>query len=179
MPGLFWTDTSPSLSVRRQSAPETEFAGWNSQLLDCRPPADVCAVRRPLLHDMLGNVAPPVGLFGKVPSHPDFVRLNAGSPLARSLDSWMQEGLSQMRVQLGEGWEAAFDRSQPLYFVYRDKDPSEVLVGVCRPGRDQSGRRYPFSIFAQMKLGRGGAGLHLLPYACGRFLKAARRLATV
>jgi len=128
---------------------------------------------------MLGNVAPPVGLFGKVPSHPDFVRLNAGSPLARSLDSWMQEGLSQMRVQLGEAWEAAFDRAQPLYFVYRDKDPSEVLVGVCRPGRDQSGRRYPFSIFAQMKLGRGGSGLHLLPYACGRFLKAARRLATV
>lgn len=128
---------------------------------------------------MASNIAPPVGLFGKVPSHPDFVRLNAGGPLARSLDNWLQEGLSQMRVQLGDNWEAAFDAAQPMFFLYRDKDPGETLIGVCRPGRDQSGRRYPFSVFAQIRLARDGSGLHLLPYACGRFLQAARRLATV
>jgi len=124
-------------------------------------------------------ITPPVGLFGKLPSHPDFVRMNAGAPLARSLDVWMQEGLSQMRVLIGETWEAAFDSAPPLYFAYRDKDPSEALVGVCRPGRDQTGRRYPFSIFAHFHLGRGGGAFHALPAGCARFLKAARRFALV
>jgi type VI secretion system ImpM family protein len=120
----------------------------------------------------------PIGMFGKVPSHPDFVRLNAGGTLARSLDQWMQDGLSQMRTRVGKAWELAFDRAQPLFFLYRDKDPSEALVGVCCPGRDRTGRRYPFSIFAYVHLGRGGAGFHVLPAAYARFLKAARRLAT-
>ena len=122
---------------------------------------------------------PPVGLFGKLPSHPDFVRLNAGGALARSLDVWMQEGLSQMRAEIGESWESTFDQAPPLYFAYRDKDPSEVLIGVCRPGRDQTGRRYPFSIFAYVHLGRGGAGIYAVPAGYARFLKAARRLALV
>lgn len=128
---------------------------------------------------MAQQSTPPVGLFGKLPSHPDFVRLNAGGALARSLDLWIQEGLSQMRALLGDGWEAAFDQAPPLYFAYRDRDPSDVLVGMCRPGRDQTGRRYPFSIFAYVHLGRGGAGYYALPAGYARFLKAARRMALV
>lgn len=120
---------------------------------------------------------PPVGLFGKLPSHPDFVRLNAGSALARSLDEWIQEGLSQMRTRLGDQWEERFDDAPTLYFAYRDRDPTEALVGLMRPGRDQKGRRYPFSIFAYVHLGRGGAGLYALPAGHARFLKAARRMA--
>lgn len=126
---------------------------------------------------MIGHSSPPVGLFGKLPSHPDFVRLNAGGPLARLLDAWMQEGLPLLRSSLGSGWETAFDRTVLLFFAYRVKDPVEALVGVCRPGRDQGGRRYPFSIFAHAHLGRGGAGFQVLPQAYALFLKAARRYA--
>lgn len=122
---------------------------------------------------------PLVGLFGKLPSHPDFVRMNAGSPLARVLDTWMQEGLSVMRTQLGNGWEAAFDQAAPLCFAFRSKDASEALVGVCRPGRDHGGRRYPFLIFAHASLGRGGAAFHVVPQGYAVFLKAARRIAVV
>jgi type VI secretion system ImpM family protein len=122
---------------------------------------------------------PPVGLFGKLPSHPDFVRLNAGSPLARVLDAWMQEGLSAMRAQVGNGWEATFDRAAPLCFAFRSKDPTDALVGICRPGRDRGGRRYPFLIFAQVHLGRGGQGFHVVPQGYALFLKAARRIATI
>jgi type VI secretion system protein ImpM len=123
--------------------------------------------------------APLVGLFGKLPSHPDFVRMNAGSPLARVLDTWMQEGLSAMRTQMGNDWEAAFDRATPIFFAFRSKDPSEVLVGICRPGRDRSGRRYPFLVFAHVQLGRGGAAFHVVPQGYTHFLKAARRMAVV
>ena len=123
--------------------------------------------------------APAVGLFGKLPSHPDFVRLNAGSPLARVLDTWMQEGLSAMRSQLGNGWESAFDQAAPFFFAFRSKDPSEALVGICRPGRDQSGRRYPFLIFAHVPLGRDGNGFHVVPQGYALFLKAARRIAMI
>jgi len=123
--------------------------------------------------------APPVGLFGKLPSHPDFVRLNAGSPLARVLDTWMQEGLSAMRVQVGTAWEAAFDRANPVFFAFRSKNPSEALVGICRPGRDRGGRRYPFLVFAHVQLGRDGAGFHVVPQGYALFLKAARRIAIV
>ncbi len=123
--------------------------------------------------------APLVGLFGKLPSHPDFVRMNAGSPLARVLDTWMQEGLSAMRTQMGNGWEAAFDHAAPLCFVFRSKDPAEALVGVCRPGRDHGGRRYPFLIFAHAALGRGGSAFHVVPQGYAMFLNAARRIAVV
>ncbi len=128
---------------------------------------------------MTHQSTPPVGLFGKLPSHPDFVRLNAGGALPRSLDVWIQEGLSQMRANLGNEWEELFDDAPTLYFVYRDRDPSEALVGLCRPGRDQTGRRYPFSIFAYVHLGRGGSGLYAVPAGYSRFLKAARRMALV
>jgi type VI secretion system ImpM family protein len=120
-----------------------------------------------------------VGLFGKLPSHPDFVRMNAGSPLARALDTWMQEGLSAMRAQMGSGWEAAFDRASPVFFAFRSKDPSQALVGICRPGRDRGGRRYPFLVFAQIQLGRGGSAFHVVPQGYALFLKAARRMAVV
>jgi type VI secretion system ImpM family protein len=123
--------------------------------------------------------SPLIGLFGKLPSHPDFVRLNAGGPLARVLDTWMQEGLSAMRGQLGNGWEATFDRAAPVCFAFRSKDSSEVLTGICRPGRDQGGRRYPFLIFAHVQLGRGGSGFHVVPQGYAVFLKAARRIAVV
>ena len=122
------------------------------------------------------NAIPPIGLFGKLPSHPDFIRLNAGSPLARAIDQWFQEGMSSLRLQVGDGWESVFDRAVPVFFVYRDRDASSALVGVSRPSRDQTGRRYPFSIFSHVQLGRNGKEFHVLPMAYARFLKAARRM---
>ncbi len=121
---------------------------------------------------------PPVGLFGKLPSHPDFIRLNAGGPLARTMDEWMQEGMSNMRLQVGDGWETMFDRAAPIYFVYRDKDPSTALIGVSRASYDRTGRRYPFSVFAYAYLGRNGSGIHVAPQAFAPFLKAAYRIMT-
>ena len=126
---------------------------------------------------MWGKPAAPVGLFGKLPSHPDFVRFNASGPLPRALDTWLSEGLIEMRRQASNNWESEFDRAVPFFFIFRNGAGTDSLVGVCRPGRDQSGRRYPFTIFAQVTLERGGRGLHLIPMGYAPFLLAARRLA--
>ncbi|MEW5702025.1 MAG: type VI secretion system-associated protein TagF [Candidatus Zixiibacteriota bacterium] len=126
---------------------------------------------------MWGKPVAPVGLFGKLPSHPDFVRLNAGGALPRALDTWFAEGLLEMR-RTGAAWEVRFDVSPPIFFIFRGGPGTDVLVGVCRPGRDRSGRRYPFAIFAQETLERGGRGLHLIPVGHTPFLLAASRLAT-
>lgn len=128
---------------------------------------------------MWGRKQPRIGLFGKLPSHPDFISVNAGGPLPRALDSWMQEGLAQVRQTVGNGWEAQFDAAAPLFFAFRNGNASEALVGVCRPGCDRGGRRYPFSVFAEASIGRGGRGFHLLGPGYSRFLRAARRMAVV
>lgn len=114
-----------------------------------------------------------IGLFGKLPAHPDFVRWNAGGALAQAMDRWTHEGLVDAHRRWGADWEERFDRASPLYFVYRHQSPNEVLIGVSHPSRDQSGRRYPLSIFTRGTLKRGGRGLHAQPYGHSPFLSYA------
>lgn len=117
-----------------------------------------------------------IGFFGKLPAYPDFVRQNAGGPLARALDNWIHEGVAQMNVQGGSDWQARFDAASPKNFVYHTDDPSKLLVGVFAPSRDKSGRRYPFSLFANASPGKNGRHVHLIPEAYSVFLKATARL---
>ncbi len=118
----------------------------------------------------------PIGYFGKLPSHPDFVRRNAGNPLARALDNWMHEGLATLNMQGGDTWKADFDAATLRCFIYRADDPGKALAGMYMPSQDQSGRRYPFSIFATASPGRNGHLVHLLPEAYAVFFKASARL---
>lgn len=117
-----------------------------------------------------------IGLFGKTPTEADFVRFNAGSPPARAYDEWMNASLSEMRRGGGGEWEAVFDAAAPLSFVGRPSgDPRLVLAGHIRPSRDQSGRRYPLTVFCEIQLDRQGRGVQILPYALNPFLDAAAR----
>lgn len=120
--------------------------------------------------------APLVGFFGKLPAYPDFVRQNAGGPLARTLDNWIHEGVAQMNVQGGGDWRVKFDAAVPRNFLYHVDDPSKFLVGVFVPSRDKSGRRYPFSLFANVSPGKNGQHVHLVAEAYSVFLRAAVRL---
>lgn len=114
-----------------------------------------------------------VGLFGKVSSHPDFVRFNAGGLLARAFDQWIAEGLVELRQRAGADWESVFDLARPLAFVFRQGSGREALVGWCGPGRDAGGRRYPVTLFAEATLDRGGNTFAHLPTAFSGFLAAA------
>ena len=118
-----------------------------------------------------------VGVFGKLPSHPDFIRINAGGPGARAWDEWISAGLEAARRSWSSGWEERFDQASPLSFVVHPaEDPAEAMVGYCRPGSDRSGRRYPFSIFAEVKLDKSGRGTLALPFAALHFLEESARI---
>ncbi len=117
-----------------------------------------------------------VGFFGKLPAYPDFVRQNAGGPLARALDAWFQEGIAHYNMHGGADWKAQFDAALPKNFLFHTGNPGKFLVGVLRPGRDTSGRRYPFSLFASVSPGKNGEHLHVVPEAYSVFLRASRRM---
>jgi len=119
---------------------------------------------------------PPIGFFGKLPAYPDFVRQNAGGPLARALDDWIHEGVAQMNIQGGEEFKNKFDGAGAMNFLFHVDDPSKYLIGVFAPSRDKSGRRYLFSLFANTSPGKSGQHVHLLAEAYSVFLKATNRL---
>lgn len=119
-----------------------------------------------------------VGLFGKTPSQPDFVRHNAGSASARAWDEWLNAGLAEMRRVEGDDWTPIFDAAAPLHCIARPSgDPRQVLAGHISPSRDQSGRRYPLTVFCEFQLDRQARGIQVLPYALTSFLDAAAHLA--
>ncbi len=127
--------------------------------------------------DWSQNQTKTVGVFGKLPSHPDFIRINAGGAGARAWDEWVSAGLEAARRAWAGGWEERFDQSSPLCFTaHPTEDPAEAMVGYCRPGGDRSGRRYPFSVFAEVKLDKNGRGTLALPFAALHFLEESASL---
>jgi len=115
-----------------------------------------------------------VGCTGKLPVFGDFVRCNASSPLARLFDDWQTEGLAQLPVKIGTGWESRFDAAQPAFFIFPEEKKNGYLTGVSIPSRDRGGRRFPFSLFAILPPVGEGPLDYLIPDAFGSFLKAAR-----
>ena len=45
-----------------------------------------------------------VGLYGKLPSHGDFLRRRVSDDFVRVWDEWLQECMAASRAALGEGW---------------------------------------------------------------------------
>ncbi len=96
------------------------------------------------------NGPPPlsVGLYGKLPSAPDFLRLKAGGLEVRRLDGWLADALSALQ-RLVESWEAIYSSAPPVYFIQGGGAPSAIF-GIFTPSADQTGRRYPLVVFAEV-----------------------------
>ncbi len=83
----------------------------------------------------------PVGFFGKIPAHGDFVRGNVGDALAQRFVRWLEEG-----------WEACHRSKgqlprEPVRFVFRAAGETGALVGVLRGSQDRVGRQFPLAVF--------------------------------
>ncbi len=91
--------------------------------------------------------APP-GAFGKLPLTGDFVAVNAGGPVVRGFTEWLQEGVGQGHGRLAGGWDVVFPAMPPWRFLLTAGPAGPALAGSLVPGRDRSGRRFPFSLFA-------------------------------
>ena len=88
------------------------------------------------------SAARPV-LFGKLPSHGDFVARNLDPAAREALDGWASAGLERARETLGEAFEAAHDSAPPWRFV-SGPGPLGPLwrAGAAAPSIDTAGRRF-------------------------------------
>jgi type VI secretion system ImpM family protein len=80
-------------------------------------------------------------LFGKLPSHGDFVSRGLEPADAEAWDGWAAAGLEQAKAELGERFEVAHGVAPPWRFVAR-ADGGSWRAGVLAPSADGAGRRF-------------------------------------
>jgi len=91
------------------------------------------------------------GVFGKIPSHGDFVAMGTGSETGRSFEKFCQMANDQV-AESGEPLPQG-----PIGFLFCDGDAASVLVGVLVRSRDSAGRKFPLSLFCECSITEGMA----------------------
>lgn len=92
-----------------------------------------------------------VGLYGKLPSHGDFLRRRTSDAFVAVWDAWLQDSLSASRAALGDAWLNLYLTS-PAWRVAAGPGicgPS-AFVGLVAPSVDRVGRYFPLTIVAEL-----------------------------
>jgi type VI secretion system protein ImpM len=92
-----------------------------------------------------------VGLFGKLPSHGDFLRRRASDAFVSAWDAWLQDCMAASRSALGERWLEVYLTSPAWRFTGAAGacGPAPV-AGVMVPSVDRVGRYFPLTIVAEL-----------------------------
>jgi type VI secretion system protein ImpM len=89
------------------------------------------------------------GLFGKLPSHGDFVVRNLPPALRVGWEAWLDAGLDRSRQMLGDKWLEIYLSSPVWHFaVASGCCGAQPFAGVMMPSVDRVGRYFPLSILA-------------------------------
>lgn len=116
-----------------------------------------------------------VGLFGKIPSSGDFVRLGWSNETTRALEEWLHRGVEHAHERQGNGWKRTFQSGTMYAFVMRSPAVEGALLGgVISPSQDSVGRAFPLAIFTALD---PATPPHVHPMALGSFLEEAAALA--
>jgi len=92
-----------------------------------------------------------VGLFGKLPSHGDFLRRRASDRFVDAWDAWLRECLAESRTALGEGWVDIYLTSPAWRFVCAAGACGPVpVIGLMVPSVDRVGRFFPLTLVAEL-----------------------------
>jgi type VI secretion system protein ImpM len=94
---------------------------------------------------------PEVGLFGKLPSHGDFLRRRVSDVFVDGWDGWLRDCLAASREALGERWLDVYLTSPAWRFVLTAAvcGPAPV-IGLMVPSVDRVGRYFPFTLVATL-----------------------------
>lgn len=116
----------------------------------------------------------PIGFYGKLPSHGDFLRRRVSDEFVDAWDGWLQGCLATARTELGPGWLDVYLTSPAWRFVCAGGacGPTPV-IGLVAPSVDRVGRYFPLTIVAELP---GDIGLLSAMSAATAFLDAAERL---
>ncbi len=118
-----------------------------------------------------------VGCFGKLPLAADFLSQHSGLTEAVALERWLQEGVNLVRVRFGARGDELLRGMPRLRFHFWRNSPELALTGVLAPSRDQSGRLFPFAVFAHAR-STGAPYPAPLPALLDPFLRRASVLAS-
>ena len=88
-----------------------------------------------------------VGLYGKLPSHGDFLRRRIPDEVVTSWDGWLQSAISASRRILGERWLDVYLTSPAWRFACDAGACGPAgLAGVMVPSVDRVGRYFPITL---------------------------------
>jgi len=84
------------------------------------------------------------GLYGKMPSHGDFVRRGWREATADALDRWLGDGAATLREEIGEDAYADRMRAAPLWhgFLPGGTAGAEAVQLALAPSIDRAGRLF-------------------------------------
>ena len=87
------------------------------------------------------------GAFGKFPGMGDFLRVNLPAGFVQAWDTWLQQGMLDIREQLGEAWTDAY-MSAPIwrFTLPAGAAGSHVVTGILMASVDRVGRQYPLTL---------------------------------
>lgn len=97
-----------------------------------------------------------VGCFGKLPLAADFLSQHSGLTEGVALERWLQEGVNLTHARYGDRADAMLRAMPRVRFHFWRNSPEHGLTGVMGPSRDQSGRLFPFAVYAHAR--SSGAG---------------------
>ena len=92
-----------------------------------------------------------VGLFGKLPSHGDFLRRRTSDAFVEVWDAWLQECVATTRARFGDRWLDLYLTSPAWRFVCAPGVCGpDAVIGVMVPSVDRVGRYFPLTLVAEL-----------------------------
>jgi len=92
-----------------------------------------------------------VGLFGKLPSHGDFLRRRVSDAFVGCWDGWLQQSMAASLIEAGRGWLNLYLTSPVWRFVCSPHAVTQhCLAGVMVPSVDRVGRYYPLTVVCEL-----------------------------
>lgn len=116
-----------------------------------------------------------VGLYGKLPSHGDFLRRRTSDAFVAVWDPWLQDCFDASRSALGDRWLDLYLTS-PAWRFLADAGACgpAAVIGLMVPSVDRVGRYFPLTIVAELP---ASASLAAALTGAGAFFHNAERLA--
>ncbi len=111
------------------------------------------------------------GIFGKLPAHGDFVRRGLPDSFVSPWDAWLQEGITEARAALDDGFAAAWATAPAWCFrLPAGACGPEAVAGLLLPSEDMVGRLFPVTLARLLAPGEAlpGAGWYAALEAAAR-----------
>jgi len=92
-----------------------------------------------------------IGLYGKLPSHGDFVTRDLPPSFINIWDEWLQRGMLCSQEELGENWLDIYLTSPIWRFSLSEGViDNNNWAGIIIPSVDRVGRYFPFTLLAKL-----------------------------